>query len=62
MNDHIHSLTHPLLLFAVMSGFWLELINTKHSVLLRSVVIDYIAICSCAVCNLFMCSFDLVHL
>lgn len=42
------SLTHSLLLWAVMSGFG-ELINTKHTVWLRAVEIDYFANCSCAV-------------
>lgn len=39
---------HSLLLGAVMSGF-LELVNTKHTVWLRAVVIDYLANCSCAI-------------
>lgn len=51
VNDYVHSLS-PL--WTVMSGFG-ELINTKHTVWLRAVMIDYLANCSCAVsiCPIF---------
>lgn len=51
VNDYVHSL-NPV--WTVMSGFG-ELINTKHTVWLRAVMIDYLANCSCAVsiCPIF---------
>lgn len=51
VNDYVHSLA---LLWSVMSGFG-ESINTKHTVWLRAVVIDYLANCSSAIsiCPIF---------
>lgn len=50
-QDYVHSLA---LLWSVMSGFG-ESINTKHTVWLRAVVIDYLANCSSAIsiCPIF---------